>query len=130
MTLNSVQIAAINKIGNLMCPGDQEFPSFSKLGNVEHIDVLLNELPPSDLRDLKLLLLALGLLPSFLIKLFLDFIEIGATWDNFLGTLFRTVKFGFRGIIFALYYSGLKGQGFSETTPSDLIGYKIQMNLK
>ncbi len=129
MLLNALQISALNKIGDVYCPGDQEFPQFSKLGNVENIDVLLNELPASDLQDLKLLLFVLGLLPSLLVRGFIAFVEFYAQKDLPLGSLFRTVRFGFRGLIFALYYSGLKGKKFSSQTPSELIGYNVQVKL-
>lgn len=127
--LNSVQASAIKKIGDIYCPRYEAYPSFSELGNIEHIDVLLNELPPSDLKDLKLLLFILGLWPSFFIKLFLNLVEVGATWNGPLGPLFRMIRFGFRGIVFALYYSGRKGSNYKGETPSDLIGYKIQMRV-
>lgn len=126
--LNRVQLAALNKIGNIICPAHREekLPSFQELGVVEHVDILLVEIPPADLADLKLLLSLLGLLPEFMLSWLLSALEKGRDLNGAVGTLVRTVRFGLRGIIFSLYYSGLKGSA-AETvlTPVDRIGYKV-----
>ena len=50
--LNSMQSRAIQKIGDVYCPKTDAFPKFSDLGAIEHIDILLAEIPPQDLSDL------------------------------------------------------------------------------
>lgn len=127
--LNGLQISALNRLGDVMCPANGEFPSFSDLGAVEHVDFLLEEIPSSDLADLKLLLLLLGLMPSFVLRAMMNFIEAKADMNGEVGTLIRMVRFGLRGIIFSLYYSGLKGSTSKVTqTPVDVVGYHVQMN--
>jgi hypothetical protein len=126
--LGSLQISALNKIGNIICPANGEFAQFSDLAVVDHVDLLLEEIPPADLADLKMLLTILGLLPSFVLRFILNLLESKQDMNGEIGTLVRTVRFGLRGIIFSLYYSGLKGSGAeSLTTPMSVIGYNIQM---
>lgn len=126
--LNGIQMKAIQKIGDIYCPKTEPFPSFSELGAIEHIDILLEEIPPQDLADLKLLLSILGFMPSFVIWMLIAGIEKGKNLGGPLGAVLRMIRFGFRGIIFSLYYSGLKGRQSSiAQTPMELVGYKIQM---
>lgn len=126
--LNSRQSRAVQKIGDIYCPRTDSFPSFSELGVIEHIDILLAEIPEQDLKDLKMLLGILGFMPSFVIWLLIAGIEKGKDLGTPLGAIIRMIRFGFRGIIFSLYYSGLKGsQSSVSQTPMDLVGYRIQM---
>lgn len=126
--LNQRQLRAITKIGDVYCPETSPFPSFSDLGAIEHIDILLEEIPEQDLSDLKLLLSILGWMPSPLIWILIAGLEKGKDLGGPLGTLARMIRFGFRGIIFSLYYSGLKGaQSKASSTPVDLVGYKAQV---
>lgn len=128
--LNKVQIRALNNLGNVMCPGEDGFPKFSALGAVEHVDYLLEEIPPADLADLKLLLFLLGFMPSFVLRAMMNFLEKNQDMNGDIGALIRMIRFGLRGIIFSLYYSGLKGRDSAVAkTPVDIIGYNVQMKI-
>lgn len=128
--LNSIQIRALNKIGDIMCPENEDFPQFSRLGAIDHIDILLEEIPTADLGDLKMLLTILGLLPSFVLRFILNLLESQQHVNGEVGTLIRTVRFGLRGLIFSLYYSGLKGEKSGQVRlPIEVVGYKIQYKL-
>lgn len=116
--LSGLQQKAIMKIGNVYCPKHPELPAFKDVKPLERIDILLEEIPPQDLKDLQLLLSVLGVLPSFVIWLVVFIIENGKDLPTPMGALIRMIRFGFRGIIFSLYYS---------EKPSDVIGYQIQM---
>lgn len=125
--LSALQVRAIEKLGNVICPGDRDLglPSFIELGCVEHADIVLNELPESDLKDLKLLLTIFAFLPSFFIAFLLGLIERGQHLGGEIGTLLRMVRFGLRGVAFSLYYSGLKGRDAKVKTPYEAIGYSV-----
>lgn len=106
--LSERQISAINRVGDVMIPGDGEFPSFSGSGCVRHVDRVLNFMPAQDLGDLKILLLLLSLFPPFLIAWFLGFLERTANWGSwldFMGGILRLIRLGLRGLIVTLYYS-------------------------
>ena len=126
--LNYLQKSALNRLGNVICPAFDEYPSFSELDVVHHADIVLEELPEHDLKDLKLLLTVLFFLPSPLMLLMMKTLEKMREMNGELGTLVRMLLFGLRGITFALYYSGLKGPGSTaDKTPVDVVGYQVSV---
>lgn len=116
--LTGLQQKAVLKIGDIYCPKHPELPSFSDVQPLDRIDTLLEEIPAQDLKDLQLLLSILGVMPTFVLWLLIWVIENGKDLPTPIGALIRMIRFGFRGIIFSLYYS---------KTPAELIGYKTQM---
>lgn len=125
--LETRHLSAISKIGDIYCPPHSTLPSFSKLGAIEHIDQVVGPLPEADLKDLKLLLFLLSFLPNFALVGFVRLVECAPHLPTPIGTVLRMVRFGLRGIIFSLYYSGLKGANYNGPTPREIIGFKIQM---
>lgn len=102
--LSNLQIQGINKMGNVMLPGDGEFASFSASGCVSEVDRILDYMPAKDLGDLKMLLALMGILPMFLVGWFLAFLERSPYWGDWAAPL-RFVRIGMRGLIMTLYYS-------------------------
>lgn len=102
--LSGLQIAGINKVGDTLLPGADEFPSFSQAGCVRHVDRILDYMPEQDLSDLKLLLLLLGLMPSFLVRALLGWIDHSPASTGPVGPLLRLIRLGLRGLVMTLYY--------------------------
>ncbi len=126
--LNYFQKAALNRLGDIMCPRNGEFPSFSDLDCIHHAHIVLNEIPEQDLKDLKLLLFALWFMPAPLMRIFLFALERMKDLGGEAGTLIRMLQFGLRGIAFALYYSDLKGpKAVSQQTPVNVIGFEVSV---
>ncbi|MFL5784713.1 MAG: hypothetical protein ACJ76H_08905 [Bacteriovoracaceae bacterium] len=126
--LNYFQKAALNRLGDVICPKNGEFPSFSELDCVHHAHLVLDDLPPQDLSDLKMLLFALWFLPAPLMRLFLFTLEKMNDMDGEVGTLVRMLQFGLRGIAFALYYSDLTGpKATAKRTPVSVVGYAVNV---
>lgn len=126
--LNSFQKAALNRLGNVLCPAHGEHPSFSELDVVYHADIVLDELPAGDLKDLKLLLFVLFFLPAPLMRLMMVTLERMKEMNGELGTLVRMLLFGLRGLTFALYYSGLRGpKASAKKTPVEVVGYEVRV---
>ena len=124
---NSKQIKALDKLGDLMAPGDIDFPSFSKLKVSEHIDMVLDTVTPEDLEDLKLLFTVLSFLPSFAIGLFVSTIELLAKIPGSIGALPRMIMLGLKGIVMSLYYSGLKGEDVQSKNAHEVIGFGVSV---
>jgi hypothetical protein len=61
------QLRALETIGDVLVPGDADFPSFSRLGCAAHVDRLLDFTPEDDLRALRGVLSAAGLLPRLVV---------------------------------------------------------------
>lgn len=126
--LNSRQISTVNKLGMIMCPRHGEFPSFMEIDVVAHVDTVLNELPEQDLNDLKLLLTVLSFLPTSMLRMILQMIDSLQNIGGPLGPTIRMVRFGLRGIVFSLYYSGFTGPNATvPTTPHQVIGYEVHV---
>ncbi len=129
-TLNYFQKSALNRLGDIICPRNGEFPSFSDLDCVHHAHIVLDEIPEQDLKDLKLLLMVLWFLPAPLMRIFLSCLEKMKEMGGEVGTLVRMLQFGLRGIAFALYYSDMKGpKAVATQTPVNVLGFKVQVHV-
>jgi hypothetical protein len=126
--LNKRQIRAVNKLGEIMCPRHDAFPSFTELDAVANVDTVLAELPETDLGDLKLLLTVLSFLPSSALAAILRLLDTLQNLGGPLGPTLRMIRFGLRGIVFSLYYSGLNGPKATAATNShQVIGYQVHV---
>lgn len=126
--LNFFQRGALNRLGNVICPANGEFPKFSDLDCVHHAHIVLDELPPQDLGDLKMLLTVLWFLPAPFMRIFLNIVEAMKDMDGEIGTLMRMLNFGLRGVAFSLYYSGMTGPKAVVTkTPVSVVGYQVNV---
>ena len=70
--LSSREIAALNRLGDILCPGDDQLPRFSATGAVVRFDDMADYMVVSDREDLKLLLTVFSFLPTFMIHLLLS----------------------------------------------------------
>jgi hypothetical protein len=126
--LNRAQIRAVNRMGDIMCPRFENFPSFTELDVVAHADDVLRELPEADLKDLKLLLTVLSFLPKPILSFVLCTIDRLQNIGGPIGPTLRMIRFGLRGVIFSLYYSGLKGpRASANVTSHQVIGYQVHV---
>ena len=126
--LNYFQKAALNRLGNVICPRNGEFPAFSDLDCVHHAHIVLDELPEQDCSDLKMLLFVLWFLPSPLIRIFLNIVERLKNMNGEIGALIRMLNFGLRGVAFSLYYSGMTGPKAVVTkTPVNVVGFEVHV---
>lgn len=126
--LNYFQKAALNRLGDVICPENGEFPAFSDLDCVHYAHMVLDDLPEQDLSDLKMLLFVMWFMPSFVMRIFLSTLEKLKDLNGEVGTLVRMLLFGLRGIAFALYYSDLRGPKARVTiTPVKVVGYSVNV---
>lgn len=102
--LSRLQIRGIEKMGDVLLPGDGELQSFSASGCVSEVDRILDYMPAKDLGDLKGLLAVMGLLPGFVVGWFLAFLERTPGWGDWAAAL-RFARIGIRGLVMTLYYS-------------------------
>ncbi len=126
--LNKRQIKAVNKLGEIMCPHYEGFPSFTELDAVSSVDTVLGELPEGDLSDLKLLLTVLSFMPKSVLTAILLMLNRLQNLGGPIGPTLRMIRFGLRGIVFSLYYSGISGPKASSPTNShQVIGYQVHV---
>ena len=93
------QLRALEAIGDVLVPGDEDLPSFSRLGCVAHVDRLLDFMPDDDLRGLQGVLSAASFLPRFLVAGLLRWLEAGLWPPGPWAPPLRVVRMGLRGIV-------------------------------
>jgi hypothetical protein len=104
--MTTLQARGLIKIGDLLCPGDgDQWPRFSSIPIAEIAPVLLNEMDPQDRKDFLTLLGVLGVLPVFAVRALYALIERASGGFS----IFRLLRLGIRGFIFAIYYSEESG---------------------
>lgn len=115
--LSARQLAGIEKVGDVLIPGDEESPRFSASGCVASVDRVLDFMPAQDLSDLKLLLTLLSWLPAGAVAAFLGFLERGKDSNGPLWGVLRLIRVGLRGLVMTLYYA--------QPAAADRLGYKV-----
>jgi hypothetical protein len=98
------QVQGVRKLGNVMFPGGEGFPSFSDCDCVRHLDRILDFMPEQDLKDLGMLALLLAWLPKPVVRFFIWILDRGVSWPGPIGAQLRTIRLGVRGLILSLYY--------------------------
>ncbi|MDZ7732327.1 MAG: hypothetical protein U5R31_03745 [Acidimicrobiia bacterium] len=127
--LNTSQYRGLQKLGDAMCPGDDDLPAFSTCGCAEHVDDILEGMNAGDLAQLKQLLTAAAIMPRPGIHQLLRTAERSSSMrdSNPLAPTLRFLRMGLRGLILTLYYSGRVGASYTEPSPLDVIGYDVSV---
>ena len=109
----------------MLIPGDEELPSFSRLGCVVHVDRLLDYTPADDLRELQSVLTVMSFLPHFLVAALLHWLEAGLWPPGPWASPMRVLRIGLRGIVLSLYYSGGAGPSYDGLGPLEVLSYRV-----
>jgi hypothetical protein len=123
--LNDWELKAIERLGDLMIPQSEDFPSFTQLGCIEHIDDVLGYAPPEETGDLKMLLKVLAGTPESVLKGIIKLMMENKALPESIAATFRLMDTGLRGIILTLYFSGKTGKNYQGRNPLEIIGYEI-----
>ncbi|MGE0616277.1 MAG: hypothetical protein AB7P04_11615 [Bacteriovoracia bacterium] len=125
--LKPSELAGLNKLGDIIIPGDESLPSFSKCGCAEHAPLLLAEIPASDRADLQSFLGILAMLPTWLVRVIVWLMEKSGQIPGPLGPPLRFLKMGIKGFVFSLYYSGLTGKGYRGHSSLEILDYHVDV---
>jgi len=123
--ISEAAVRGLNRIGDILCPGDGVLPSYSATGCVEHVDIALEHAPASDIGDLGLFLAIMSVMPGFVLRWLVGKMAESHGMNGPLGPTFRQLNFGLRGIIFGTYYSGMNGSGYSGPDTHSIVGYSV-----
>lgn len=123
--MNHFALMGLKKAGNILVPGEGEFPRFAELALWSEMPRITQDMYADDKSGLFALLTVFGLLPSPVVR----FIFWLANQDRFfprpLATVLRQIDVGVRGIVFTLYYSGIDERGILKN-----LGYSTTINTK
>ena len=123
--LSKSALKGLSRIGDILIPGNDEFPSFSAYMCLDHIDGLVSYAPVDDIKDLGMVLSILSVMPKFKLRWLVKLMSNAHNNTGPLGSLLRQLNLGIRGIVFALYYSEKPGFNYSAKNPTELIGFTL-----
>ena len=124
-TLSNTALKTINRIGDIICPKNGEFPSYSETGCVEHVNSMIIYAPDADIGDLNMLLSILSVMPSSVLRWLVNTMTASHQKEGGFATLMRQLDFGLKGIILGTYYSGKVGSNYSGKKPTEVIEFDI-----
>jgi len=118
-------IKGLTRIGDILIPGSEEFPSFSAFECMDHIDDVLAFAPADDIKDLGMVLGIFSLLPKNILTWLVKQMANAHKNNGPAGNLLRQLNMGIRGIVFSLYYSEKPGFSYKGKNPDALIGFTL-----
>lgn len=123
--LSKSAVAGLNRLGDILLPGDDKFPSFSAYMCIDHIDDLVSYAPEDDIKDLGMVLSILSILPKSILVWLVKKMANAHKNHGAAGTLLRQLNMGIRGIVFSLYYSEKPGANYIGKNPDEMIGFTL-----
>lgn len=103
--LSPLALSGLNRLGDVLVPGDLDLPRFSASGAASEVDRMLDGMHDDDRAGVKFLLTFFGLLPRFLVRAIYTLADRGQALEGVLGTPFRLVNLGTKGLVMTLYWS-------------------------
>lgn len=117
----------LNKVGDVVLPGDGNFPRYSDTGCSCHVDEVLEVTHPDDVAGLKLLLPVMSFMPAAFIRALLRLSELEQHAPGIIGTGLRLIGLALRGVPLSLYYSNLTAPYYRGKTVYEVIGYDVHV---
>lgn len=104
-SLTNVQKKGIEKLGQVLCPGNATLPSFTDSKVVDQAERCFSYLTREDQEGLGLLLQILGFLPAFVARFLLWLVDTANQSPSFIAPTLRLLQVGLKGFVYSLYYS-------------------------
>ena len=102
--LNETAARGLCKVGDILIPGGEGFPSFTESGVVGDADRALEYLPKGDREGLVTLLKVIAFMPRFKIRWLITLLDEDMFFP-FIGGLLRLLRLGIKWIVYTVYYS-------------------------
>ncbi len=93
------------RAGDVVIPGGDGFPSFSKSGTIRDAPRMLDYMTEADRSGLLGLMAIFAFLPAFAIRLIIAIAERNRFFPGPVGAALRLVVIGVKGAFYTLYYS-------------------------
>lgn len=118
------QLKGLQKLGDVMMPAGNGFPSFSQTGCIQHVDIAMGSAHPDDVRDFGYLLLLLHYAPKPIVTWIVKLADQPDRFPEVLASQLRKLNIGIKGVVVSLYYSGKTGFGQTRS-PLDVIEFSL-----
>ena len=120
-------IKGLCRLGDIIVPGDEEFPIYSKVAGTHKLNDMVQYAPDEDIELLGFLLTILSFMPGFVLRWLIKSMG-AATRESKSGIIpatFRQLDLGIRGLVFSTYYTELTNPDYKGKTPFEIMGYEI-----
>lgn len=119
-------LKGLNRIGDLLLPGEGDLPSFSEYGCIENVDDLVAYAPAEDIATLNTVLAVMAVAPTAVLRWLIETMAaVTPDQSGTMASLLRQLNFGLRGILFSLYYGEKPGSQYTGPDPLDVIGFRV-----
>lgn len=114
---------ALTRLGDIIIPGDGEMPAFSEAGGIRYVNNYVANAPEDDIASLNIVLVILSFMPGFVLRWLVGKMVSAPDNDGPLGTIFRQLSLGIRGLLYSCYYNANVGEPGKR--PVDIIGFTV-----
>jgi len=105
--LTPAQHSGLLRVGDVLIPGDRQFPAFSRSRCAEHVDRMLAYMNESDLQAIKILLGLFRYLPKLVLRGIMALTDQHRRFPDAIGGPLRMINIAIKGLVMTLYYSDL-----------------------
>lgn len=110
--LTPSQFTGLLRVGDVVIPGDHQFPSFSRSRCAGQVDRMLAYMTESDLHGVQVLLGVFRYLPKLVLRGLMALTDQHRVFPDAIGGVLRMINIGIKGMVVTLYYSDV-GEGAS-----------------
>ncbi|OUS26826.1 hypothetical protein A9Q99_16545 [Gammaproteobacteria bacterium 45_16_T64] len=121
----NLQIASLERLGDLYAPGNGTLPSFTDTDCIEYLDDVLESVDEDDVFLLGILLLVMKFIPVFAIRWGISAMDHHDRYPEWIASWLRLISLGVKGVIMSLYFSGLQGANSRGPNVYDAMGYAL-----
>jgi len=98
-------IKGLHKLGKVIIPDQPGYPTFAEVKPEQRINRMVDYMYEDDRGAILVILSLFSVLPLFVIRWKILFIDWGAKMSGIIGAPFKMLQIGLKGLVFTLYYS-------------------------
>jgi hypothetical protein len=115
------------KVGEIYCPKNGDFPSFSEAAGTPYLNNLAANVPEDDFSSLNLVLTIFSFLPKGILNWIIEACTNAQNnpSDGIIPSTLRQLNIGLRGLCYSIYYSEFTNPNYKGKKPLEVIDYQI-----
>lgn len=115
------------KVGEIYCPKNGDFPSFSEAAGTPFLNNLVANVPEDDFSSLSLVLAIFSFLPQGILRWIIDTCTNAqhSGKDGLIPSTLRQLNLGLRGLCYSIYYSEFTNPNYTGKKPLEIIDYHV-----
>ncbi len=105
--LGRQSLRGLSKAGDILIPGDDTLPAFSRTPYLTEIDRIADWMTPQDREGFKFLTGLFSVLPSPVVRGLIKLADRAESLPEWIAPPFRMINVGVKGVVYSLYYTDL-----------------------